>query len=143
LSAALDLILSRLPDARSTGSDRWRDACPVCGERNRSTLSIGLGDTGVVLLKCFKLGCDPEAIATALGLDLSDLFPPKESHGSPVKRRRLLTAAQALDLLDAEAQFIGVIASNIATGVEIDAADRARVLTAAGRIAHLRDEVLS
>ncbi len=65
--SAADAVLARLDSPRPTGRDRWRAACPVCGERNRSTLSIGIGDSGAVLLKCFKSGCGPDEIAAALG----------------------------------------------------------------------------
>jgi hypothetical protein len=142
LSAA-DTVLARLDSPKPTGRDRWRAACPVCGEHNRSTLSIGIGDSGAVLLKCFKSGCGPDDIAAALGLELSDLFPPRESHAGPMRRRRPITAGQALDLLHDEAQLIALCAANIGHGVELTDSDRARCLTAAGRIAHLRDEVAS
>lgn len=142
----LDSVLSRLPDAKHTSPGRWRTACPVCGERNKSTLSIGEGDTGAVLLKCWKSGCDPEAIAHALGLDITELFPPKADAGNgtpPLKRRRLLSAQQALDLLDHEAGIVAVAACDIARGVQLTDADKDRVLKAAARITTLREEVLS
>ena len=141
--SAIDVILSRLPDAKQTGRDRWRCACPVCGEANRSTLSIGVGDTGAVLIRCFKSECGPEAIANALGLQLGDLFPPRLSNAAPMRRRGLLSAGQALNLLNDEAQLIALVGSNIAHGVKLTDADRDRVLQAAGRIAYLRDEVQS
>lgn len=121
--------------------DRWRAICPVCGERNSSTLSIGVNAEGAALLKCWKLGCDAESICAALGLEVSDLFPPRELHGPPMQRRRLLTAAQALDLLHDESQLIALCGSNIAHGVELTDTDRDRCLTAAGRVAYLADEV--
>jgi hypothetical protein len=139
--SAADTVLARLDSPKPTGRDRWRAACPVCGERNRSTLSVGVGDSGAVLLKCFKSGCGPDVIAAALGLELSDLFPPRESHCGPMKRRRLLSAGQALNLLHDESQLIALCGSNIAHGVVLTDDDLARLLTAAGRVAYLRDEV--
>ena len=139
--SAIDQLLARLDAPKPTGRDRWRAACPVCGERNRSTLSVGVGDSGAVLLRCFKSGCGPDEIAAALGLELSDLFPPKESHAGPMQRRRLLSAGQALGLLGDESQLIALCAANIGHGVTLTDDDRARCLTAAGRIAYLRDEV--
>ena len=100
----VDLLLSRLDSPRPNGRDRWRAACPCCGERNRSTLSVGVGDSGCVLVKCFKNGCGPDEIARAVGLDLEDFFfPPRDSSGRAAAPRRMLTAAQALELLGAEA----------------------------------------
>lgn len=144
MTAPVDTLLGRLPDARPTGRDRWRAPCPVCGGRNRSTMSIGVGDAGVVLLKCFKSGCDPEAITQALGLDVLDLFPPRAAGGAgPMHRRSLLSHRQALDLLHDEAELVMVAGSNIAHGVVLTDDDRVRVLQAAGRIAYLRGEVMA
>lgn len=138
---SVDLLLSRLDDPRPHGHDRWRCACPVCGGRNRSTLSVGVGDTGAVLLKCWKAGCSPEQIAHAVGLDIEDLFPPRESHGPAAKRRRLISASQALELLDAEATLLFVCAADLAQGHQLDAPTRERLTLAAARIGMLRDEV--
>lgn len=140
------LVLSRLPDARPTGRDRWRCACPVCGISNKSTLSIGIGDTGNVLLKCFKSGCGPDQIAASLGLSVADLFADRGEPGSgsgPPRKRRLLSAVQALDLLAAESYFVAVCAENLAHGIALADADRARLATAAKRIDALRQEANS
>ena len=140
MSAALETVLSRLDRPMSTGRDRWRAACPVCGQRNRSTLSVGLGNAGGVLMRCFKSECDPEAIANSLGLKLGDLFAASVSPVGPKTRRRLLTDRQALDLLQDEAQLVALAGSNIANGVLLSVFDRKRILTAAGRIAYLHAE---
>ena len=125
---------------RKAGTDRYRAICPVCGERNANTLSVGLTAEGAVLLRCFKSECDVERIVGALGLDLADLFPPRESHGAPPRRRRLLTAGQALDLLNDEALLVAVAAANLGNSIELTDDDRARVLQAAGRIGYLAAE---
>ena len=125
--APLQLLLSRLDDPRPNGRDRWRCACPVCGERNRSTLSVGAGDTGAVLVKCWKEGCSPEQIAQAVGLELADLFASRECHSGPMKRRRLITAGQALEVLEGEITLMFVCASDQARGVVLDEATRERL----------------
>ena len=49
--------------------------CPVPGHQDQNnSLSIGEGDDGRILIKCFG-GCSAEDIVRALGLDLKDLFP--------------------------------------------------------------------
>lgn len=141
----VDLILDRLDKPRPSGQDRWRARCPSCGGGSTSALSIGIGTDDAVLLKCWK-GCDAEQVAAAIGLELSDLFPPKPQagHGTgPMKRRRLITAGQALNLLHDEAQLVALAGSNSAHGVALSEVDRARVLQAAGRIAYLYNEVMA
>lgn len=127
---------------RSTGPDRYRAVCPVCGERSPNTLSVGVTADGAVLLKCFKLGCGVESICTALGLEIADLFPPLERQTAPMRRPRLVSAQQALALLDDEARLVAVAAANVAHGTTLSPEECNRVLKAAGRIAVLRDEVM-
>ena len=143
MSGPIDLVLSRI-DTRPNGRDRWRCACPVCGEGNQSTLSIGIGDTGAVLLKCWKSGCSPEQIAAAIGLDITDLFPPKRDAGQgygAMRRRRLLTASQALELLENEIGLTRLCASDMARGAVLDDVTRERLMVAAARVSVMRDEV--
>lgn len=140
LNRPADTVLSRL-EAKPNGRDRWRCACPVCGERNRSTLSIGVGETGAVLLKCWKSGCSPEQIAAAVGLELSDLFPPRDSYAPPAKRRRLITAGQALEVVEFEATLVWVAAQNLANGHALTPDDLARLSAAVQRINGVIDEV--
>jgi len=141
-ASPIDLVLDRLSSHRvqATGQDRWRACCPGHGGDNQSTLSIAVGAKGGVLLHCFQ-GCDVDQVVASIGLDLSDLFPPRESHDSSPQRRHLLAPKQALELLYQEAQLVAVCASNIAHERALTADDRARCLVAAGRIAYLRDEV--
>lgn len=138
---SVDLVLSRLDSPRQNGRDRWRAACPVCGGKNRSTLSVGAGDTGAVLLKCWKSGCDPEAIALALGLELVDLFPPRDSSGPPMERRALITARQALDLLQTEAMVLFVVGSDMHAQKRISGVDHDRLCEAVRSIQAMAQEV--
>jgi len=142
VSSPIDLVLDRLANHRvqATGQDRWRACCPGHGGDNPSALSIGVGTEGQILLRCWQ-GCAVDQVVASIGLDLSDLFPSRQSHGSSPQRRRLLSPKQALELLYDEAQFVAVCASNIAHEKSLTDDDRARCLTAAGRIAYLRDEV--
>lgn len=142
MSDPFDLVCERVPKLRTHGPDRARGCCPAHDGGNPSALSIGRGENGSVLLKCWQ-GCDVDQIVAALGLELTDLFPQRESHGRSLQRRRLISAAQALDLIHDEAQLIALCAANIAHGVQLTDDDRTRCLTAAGRIAYLRNEVRS
>lgn len=141
----VDRVLERLNNPRSMGADRWRCACPAHGGKNTSTLSIGVGHDGAVLLRCWA-GCDVDQIVHALGLDLVDLFPPKlaTGHGAPpCTRRRLISATQALTVLNAEANLVAVAACNVSQGIALTSVDRHRLLDAAERIAGIYREVHS
>ena len=59
-------------EATASG-DGWQARCPA-HEDHRASLSIHAGDDGRVLLHCFA-GCAPEAIVSAIGITLADLFP--------------------------------------------------------------------
>lgn len=145
MSPPIDLVLSRLEPygLRDNGRDRWRACCPAHGGRNRSALSVGVGQDDQVLLKCWH-GCEAAEVAQALGLELSDLFPPREEAGQgsgPIAKRRLLTAGQALDLLAQEGMLLVVCASDMAKGIALSDDTRQRLMQSAARVSMLRDEV--
>ncbi|EQD40125.1 virulence-associated protein E, partial [mine drainage metagenome] len=70
----VDELLERLQDVRKTGRERWIAKCPSHDDK-RPSLSVTEKD-GKILLHCFA-GCGAHEIVTAVGLELSDLFPEK------------------------------------------------------------------
>jgi hypothetical protein len=63
-------------DPRETGPGSWESRC-LSHNGSRSNLSVKRGDDGRVLLFCHHVPeCDHKAIARALKMDVSDLFPP-------------------------------------------------------------------
>jgi DNA-binding CsgD family transcriptional regulator len=75
-SPILEQVLSQLKEVR-TSLRGWKACCPAHADRTPS-LSIGLGEHGQVLLKCFA-GCSLERIVEAMGLTMTDLFPDTPS----------------------------------------------------------------
>src|SRR5262245_1267419 len=76
----LELVLSRLPDAKKLQSEGWKAKCPAHDDRTPS-LSVKEGDKQAVVLNCFA-GCGFEAILRALGLDPKDFKPERDRpHG--------------------------------------------------------------
>jgi len=67
-------VLDLLDDVRQV-TNGWTALCPAHDDR-RPSLSVAEGDDGRILVHCF-VGCDPEQIVQAIGLQLSDLFPEK------------------------------------------------------------------
>lgn len=69
---AVERILSRLQKPGPCG-DGWRACCPAHDDRNPS-LSIRIGDRGLILLKCHaNKGCSIERILAALEMTPTDL----------------------------------------------------------------------
>lgn len=92
-------LLSRLDRVRQTGPDRWIARCPgpnhAHGDRHPS-LNISEKPDGRVLIKCFS--CETPAILAALGLEFSDLYPPRpatDTYLAPDRRPPI----PALDIL--------------------------------------------
>src|SRR5258708_17587659 len=82
-SLALENGLAHLKGVRSSLRG-WKACCPAHADHQPS-LSIGLGEQGQVLLKCFA-GCSLERIVESMGLTMADLFPERArtaAHASP------------------------------------------------------------
>jgi hypothetical protein len=139
MSRPIDLVLERLAPYRlraAAGRDRWRACCPAHGGKNVSALSVGIGAEDQVLLRCWH-GCEVEQVTHAIGLELSDLFPAKDSHAGKPRRIGLLTAGQCLDVIAFECTLVWTAAHNLANGHGLTAGDLERLSVAAARITGL------
>lgn len=82
-----ETLLSRLEKVRQTKPGHWSARCPAHEDRNPS-LAIAIGDDDRILLHC-KAGCSVDSIVVAIGLEMSDLFPPRPSaHAGPIPAHR-------------------------------------------------------
>ena len=79
-SPALETVLAHLKGVRASLRG-WVACCPAHADHHPS-LSIGVGEQGQVLLKCFA-DCPLERIVEAMELTVEDLFPDAGSLGSP------------------------------------------------------------
>lgn len=139
-----EALLQRLDRVRHRGADQWSARCPAHDDKGPS-LSVKELSDGRVLLHCFA-GCEVDEIVAAVGLEIAELFPPRPAAGqgaAPARRRGLLTATQALELIDHEARLIWVSGENIAAGIVLASTDLDRVRQAAGRIGFALREVRS
>ncbi|APW47067.1 hypothetical protein [Rhodoferax antarcticus] len=135
----IDNVLSRLEKVRQRQPGQWSARCPAHADKGPS-LSVRESPDGGVLIHCFA-GCTAGEIVDAMGMELSELFPPRDRPpGAPKRTQRLLSAGQALDLLAAESQLVAIAAGNVGYGVKLTEADTTRVLKAAGIINFLRDQ---
>ena len=80
----LERVLDCLQHVRRQGSG-WSARCPAHLDR-RNSLSVAEGEDGRVLVHCFA-GCTPEDVVAGLGLEMRDLFPPKDAGGRDLPRR--------------------------------------------------------
>jgi len=135
----IENTLSRLDKPRQRQPGQWSARCPAHPDKSPS-LSVRETPEGSVLLHCFD-GCEVAEIVAAMGLELHDLFPPRDKPtGTPKKIANLLTAGQALELLATETLFVAVAIGNFFHGMTLTQVDIDRLTTAAGRIALLRDQ---
>ena len=80
-----DEFVGRLQGVTGRGP-RWRAICPAHETRHDTrTLSVLDAGDGRILVKCFA-NCTIDAICGALAIDLSDLFPPRETFKGDDKR---------------------------------------------------------
>lgn len=135
----IDNTLSRLEKVRQRQPGQYSARCPAHADKGPS-LSVRETPDGAVLLHCFA-GCEAAEIVGAMGLELHDLFPPKDKPtGAPKRIANLLTTGQALELLAKESLFVAVAIGNYFHGVTVTKKDLDRLTTAAGRIGLLREQ---
>jgi hypothetical protein len=114
--------------------------CPAHKDR-RASLSVRELDDGRVLLHCFAQ-CDVASVVAALGLQMEDLFPPREvTAGGRPPERRPYGVRDVVNALAAELGVAWVILADLAAGKDINPADRRRGAVARDRCAMLIEEL--
>ena len=128
-------LLSRLDRVKSTGPGRWIARCPAHDDRGPS-LSVRELDDGRVLVHDFA-GCSVSEVLAAVGLDMSDLFPPRleaPRPGKPHRERRPFHADDLLRVLAFETQLVALAAAQLLAGKTPTQADLDRLQLAADRL---------
>ncbi|MDN8615485.1 DNA primase [Variovorax ginsengisoli] len=131
-------VLSRASGVRKAGPDRWMFKSPNRDDRTASVSMRELPD-GKILLHDFG-GDDLESLLCGLGLETHDLFPEPLTVTERPRRRSLISTTDALRILASESNLVAIAAANLAHGVSLTDEDRARLLTAAGRIQTIERE---
>lgn len=130
----VDVLLSKLDGVKRTGPGRWLAKCPAHEDR-RASLAIRESDEGKILAHCFA-GCTVHEVVAAVGLEISDLFPPRPAdpaHAGKAERRPF-PAADILRAVAFEALVVACAASTMGSGGVLTDDDRGRLLLAARRI---------
>lgn len=132
-----EALLSKLAKVKPAGRHRWQACCPAHDDKSPSMV-ITEADDGRVLVHCFA-GCGVDEIVGAVGLEISDLFPPRETHAHP--DRRPWRASDLITLAAHEALIVAVGASRLAQGIALSDVDRSRLTQAAGRLQGIHEAV--
>jgi hypothetical protein len=80
IATPIDRVLSLLRGVKKTANG-WDALCPAHDDTSPS-LGIAVGKDGTVLVKCRSHDCTADAICTAIGIGLRDLFPADNRNGS-------------------------------------------------------------
>jgi hypothetical protein len=132
------ILLSKCQGVRATGDGRWVARCPAHEDRNPS-LSVREISDGRVLVHCFA-GCSVYQVVAAVGLELSDLFPPRDpGYCRPI--RKPWSPAQMLHLLDREAIVELVLIADLVNQRQATEWDRKRLVLARSRLARIMREL--
>ena len=126
-----DILLSLLSKVKQTKPGSWLACCPAHDDKSPS---LGIRETadGRVLVHCFA-GCAVHEIVSAVGLDASDLFPPRTEQQFIKGERRPFPAADILRALIPEIWINYLCAQAILKDEVLLAVDRERLLLAASR----------
>lgn len=130
----IDTVLSRLEGVRRTGRGTWLARCPAHQDKSPS-LSVREADDCKVLIHCFA-GCSAHEVVAAIGLEITDLFPPPPADparfGKP--ERRPFPTPDAFRAVAFEVTIVGVAGAAIVAGEPFSKYDKERLVVAVGRI---------
>lgn len=129
---SVDTLLSRLDRVKRTGPGKWVARCPAHDDRGPS-LGVRELEDGRVLVHCFA-GCRVADVVDAVGLEMSELFPPRPLHDGHKRERRPFSADDALRCLGFEATLVLVAAKDVLAGKPLSGVDRERLAIAVERI---------
>jgi hypothetical protein len=132
----VELLLSRLQKVKGRNGS-WTACCPAHNDKGPS-LAIREADDGRILLHCFA-GCETLSVVQAVGMDMTDLFPPDDKRRDyPVEGKpRMKPAFYASDLmriLAFEALVVSICASDMRRGKALADGDNERLKVAQQRI---------
>lgn len=134
------LLVAKL-DGLQGQRPRWRAICPTHPTRHRTrSLSVLELDDGRVLIHCHA-GCNVQSIVSAVGLELSDLFPAAIDEASTPTVRKPWRARDVAAALELETMVAWLLLTDIANGKVITPSDRQRAGVAAQRAVHLLQEL--
>ena len=129
---SIETILNTLNGVKRKSQGRYVALCPVHNEKTPSLAITDAGD-GKVLLHCFGCGAGAIEIISALGIEISEIFPERDRFdcGKSARVKPVFTSQQLLTAIHYEAIVVMIVASDILNGKK---ADFERLATAYKRI---------
>lgn len=130
-------LLNRLEKVQGK-KGRWTACCPAHVDKSPS-LAITQLDDGRILLKCFA-GCSAYEVVSAVGMDMTDLFPKDNLVGIKLNNhaikpeRRPFYATDLLKIIQFEALITSIAAFDLSEGRQVSDTDKKRLKTAFERI---------
>lgn len=137
----VESMLSRLQKVKGRNGS-WTACCPAHNDRGPS-LAIREAEDGRVLIHCFA-GCPTLNVVQALGMDMTDLFPPDEKRreyppeGKP-KMKPAFYASDLMRIISFESLVVMICAYDMSNGKSLSESDMQRLKVARERI----EEVVS
>ncbi|MFA5127318.1 MAG: DNA primase [Patescibacteria group bacterium] len=130
----INKLLDRLQKVKSKSHGQWTACCPAHDDKHPS-LGIKLTDDGKILLHCFSMQCEVDNIVSAVGMELDDLFPPREVNYETKGRikREYFSPAVVLECLRYESTVLMIAAQDI-VNKNVNEMDADRVWLAHNRI---------
>ncbi len=122
-------FITQLEGVKQTGKDQWIARCPAHDDKTPSLAIKEVDDR--ILLHDFA-GCSTFEIVSALGLELSDLFPEKINTDNK-RYTKPFPAADILRCLASEITFLVICASDLARGEKLNQEDKDRLLISTSR----------
>ena len=134
--SALEHLLNSLQKVKGRNGS-WTACCPAHNDKGPS-LAVRETPDGRILLHCFA-GCEVQNIVTAVGLDMTDLFPPEEKRrdypveGKP-KIKPAFYASDLLRIISFESMIVMLCAYDMSKGKKLSEGDMERLKVARERI---------
>lgn len=141
LGADVHRLLARLDKVKANGPGRWLACCPAHDDRSPS-LAIRETEDGTILVKCFT-GCPTADVLAAVGMDMHELFPKRESNAYRAAKRpgERWVPRDVLAAVAREALVVLLAAEAMKHERPLAPADRDRLAVAAGRLRGAAKEV--
>ena len=133
---ALERMLGSLQKVKGRNGS-WTACCPAHNDKGPS-LAIRETDDGRVLLHCFA-GCETLSVVQALGMDMTDLFPPDDKRREyPVEGKKSMKpafyASDLMRIISFEALVVSICAYDLSQGKRLSEGDRERMKVSQQRI---------